>query len=486
MESDADIQRIEGIDIYPRSSVQRDGAVFFLAQECATGRKFLGIQGAVEGFDGQAYQVGNTRYYSLTPANAQALRSRMPWLNPVPGGLKLSFGFGDRLGLATPGHALSAWEAKLYPIFAQQSVRENARTKRTPQQVVDEAMWGLFQTGWGKPWGADADHLKTPQDLPAFVAAGYTFYTVDPGEHVGKPSASASPHELRDQAAGLPWADLDSTLETCLKTYLSQPFRADELELHFTEPELLRAIVKYGGAIAHTVRMYRELTHLMDGKPFDFEVSVDETDSPTSILEHAYIASELRRLGVQWNSLAPRFPGKFEKGVDFQGDLQILEHELAQHAAIVRAFGTYKLSLHSGSDKFSVYSLLAKYAGDCVHVKTAGTSYLEALRVAAEVEPAFFRQILAYAIQRYPTDRATYHVSAELSRVPPAEGMADADLPDLLEDFHARQVLHVTFGSALDRFGEHLKHLLLTHEPEYNLGLQKHFDKHISPFLGHS
>src|SRR5690349_21108404 len=97
-----------------------------------------------------------------------------------------SFGFGDRLGLATPGHiaALRAAGGKLAPIFAQQSVRENTRTGRTPQQVMDDARRAVDAAGWDAPWGADADHVKTLEDLPPFVEAGYTFFTVDPGEYV--------------------------------------------------------------------------------------------------------------------------------------------------------------------------------------------------------------------------------------------------------------------------------------------------------------
>jgi hypothetical protein len=229
--------------------------------------------------------------------------------------------------------------------------------------------------------------------------------------------------------------------------------------------------------------MYRELVEKSGGENFDFEVSVDETETPTRVSEHYLIASELRRLGVRWNSLAPRFPGRFEKGVDFIGDLNELERELAGHAAVMRHFGNYKLSLHSGSDKFSVYARLREHAGELVHVKTAGTSYLEALRVAAAVEPGFFRAVLDFCRGRYETDRASYHVSAQVERVPAAESLADGDLPGLLDEFHARQVLHVTFGSVLGRFGAELKALLERHAAEYAFGLQAHFKRHLDPFL---
>ena len=222
------------------------------------------------------------------------------------------------------------------------------------------------------------------------------------------------------------------------------------------------------------------------------EISVDETETPTSPEEHFFIASELRRLGVRWVSLAPRFVGRFEKGVDYIGDpstssgqaLDTFSAEFARHAAVARALGPYKLSLHSGSDKFSIYPLVARLADGLVHLKTAGTSYLEALRAIAQVHPALFREILAFARERYETDRATYHVSAQLANVPAPSALSDADLPTLLEQFDARQVLHVTFGSVLDRFGDRLLEGLWKHEETYHNLLASHFRRHLSPFTG--
>ena len=477
-----DLQPLDGFEAYPRSTVNWDGCTYYLVQDCASLEKYLAVRGAVAGFDEPVHTIPGGAYFHLNARNAQALRSRLPWLQPQPGELKTSFGFGDRLGLASPGHALAAWDAQLYPIFAQQSVRENARTGRSPQQVLDEAMWGIFQLGWGKPWGADADHLKSPADIAAFVEAGYTFFTVDPGDYVGSPEKAASLSDLKSTAADLPWADLDSSPEQTYRNYLDKRFPLAGFTIEFDEPALLRAMVKYAGAIAHTRRMYQALLALAGEAKFDFEVSVDETETPTQPAEHFYIASELRRLGIRWVSLAPRFPGRFEKGVDFIGDLDVLEAELAKHSAILRHFGGYKLSLHSGSDKFSVYTALARHAGSLVHVKTAGTSYLEALRVAALVEPDFFRQVLDFSRRRYPTDRASYHVSAQEERVLSGSSLADGDLPALLDDFHARQVLHVTYGSVLESFGRHLKTLLVSFEAEYTTGLYKHFQRHLAPF----
>jgi hypothetical protein len=481
------IEIMEGFEEYPQSKVELGGATYSLARRGADGKKVLLVQGGdASGFAGQ--QRGDVLVCPLTAVNAAALRAvalreRLPWLRPQPLGLRTSAGCGDRLGLATPGHVRAARKyGTIAPIFAQQSVRENARTGRTPQQVMDEAMWGLFQEGWREIWGSDADHLKTPEDIDSFAAAGFTLYTVDPGDHVDGDAHTASPAEVDAKLQELPWDALEDTLDDMEQRYLDLTFDLGDLAVTLSREALHRAAAKYGRAVAHTARMYRHLVETVGQQAFELEVSVDETETPTSPEEHFYVASELKRLGVKWVSLAPRYVGRFEKGVDYIGDLDVFKTELAKHAAIARAFGPYKLSIHSGSDKFSVYPIIAELTDGLVHLKTAGTSYLEALRTIAQVDTAFFREILILARERYETDRATYHVSAELAKVPPEEDIGDTDLPGLLDQFDARQVLHVTFGSVLDRFGERLMSTLDAHEGVYARMLEAHFEKHLSPF----
>lgn len=380
-----------------------------------------------------------------------------------PLSLKSSFGFGDRLGLATPGHMAAVRGTNFAPIFAQQSFRENARTGRTPQQVMDDARRAVEAAGWDSAWGADADHLKTVEAIPPFVEAGYTFFTVDPGEHVDNEADTDSIDVLKRKATGFNWDELSAL-------YLNQ--NDEQVWLQFEAETLMRATVKYGKAIGHAVAMFQRLSEMTEA--FDFEVSVDETDLPTTPLEHFFIANELTRQGVKFTSLAPHFIGRFEKGVDYIGDLNALDVELAKHAAVTKHFGTYKLSLHSGSDKFSVYPLIAKHWGNQVHVKTAGTSYLEALRVIAQCETDLFLKIYSLARTQYETDKKSYHVSADVTLMPHTD-----DLPSLLDNFHAREVLHVTFGSAITQFGKELKEALVKHETVYLETLQVHFEKHL-------
>ena len=441
-------------------------------------QKVLCIEGDPAGFDGR--HVEGILQCPLSAGNAAALRDRFPWLNPQPLGLATSFGFGDRLGLATAGHIQAVRGSGVAPIFAQQSVRENSRTGRNPQIVLDDAMWAVFEADWREPWGADADHVKEIEDLGPFISAGYSFYTFDPNQYVDDRADSQGLEVLRQKAAQLPWEVLGISLEGLVDQFLGATIRLDGEEISFNEIDFYRALGKYGRAIAHIKTLSDYLTSKVQN--FDLEVSVDETDTPTSVLEHYYIASELRRLQVPFVSLAPRFIGSFEKGVDYIGDLEAFDRELERHARVMRAIGGYKLSVHTGSDKFSIYPSIAAKTGNLVHVKTAGTSYLEALRVMAVVDEPFFREILDFSRGRYDIDRATYHVSGRVEQVPPSENFSDGDLLKLFDDFDARQVLHVTFGSVLDHYGERLIELLKTHQSLYDSFLQAHFEKHLSPF----
>ena len=467
---------------YPSSLIEWEGSVYALLPAAPPTPKLLAVLGDTTDLarhESDRCEKG-LALCPLTPENLAVLRQRLPWLRPGLLGLHAAIGCGDRLGLATPGHVRAVRKTTVLPIFAQQSVRENVRTGRTPRQVIDDATWGLLQEGWSEPWGADADHLKTPEDIEPFAAAGFTFYTIDPGAHVDNEAHGADVSVLLDKWQALPWSELRDTPAAMEARYLDRTVSAEAYEMHFDRTRLYRAAGKYGRALVHVARMYDALQRRL-GK-FEVEVSVDETDTPTSPLEHWFIASELRRLGVRWVSLAPRYVGRFEKGVDYIGSLTDFRRDMAIHAAIARALGPYKLSLHSGSDKFSIYPIAMRHTRGQVHLKTAGTSYLEALRTVALAEPLLFRQILALARGRYGNDRVSYHVSADSARVPTPESLADAELPSVLEQFDGREVLHVTFGSVLECLGAQLKASLNRNEELYYTTLEAHFDRHLAAF----
>ena len=180
--------------------------------------------------------------------------------------------------------------------------------------------------------------------------------------------------------------------------------------------------------------------------------------------------------------------GRFEKGVDYIGVLTAFEADVAIHAAIARQFGPYKLSLHSGSDKFSIYSIFMEATRGLAHLKTAGTSYLEALRTIAALDSCLIQEIYSFARERFEKDRLSYHISAELNNAPqPGEVK---EWTDLFTQFDAREILHVTFGSVLTaktsdgnlRFYDRIMTLLKENREAYFNNLESHFQRHLQPF----
>lgn len=409
-------------------------------------------------------------------------------------GLTPSFGFGDRLGVATPGHldALLAEGGPIRGIFAQQSIREMTRTKRNPTQVMSAAAQALKAANYRQPWGSDADHLKNEKDVDYTADAGFVFFTIDPSEHVDQAAdnydAATVNAKFEQVRKNVDWVDqyLGKTI-----TVKGGP------TLKFDELTVRRAAVKYGRAIAHAVKLaaYIAGAAAKRKQEHEIELSVDETDQPTTLAEHYIIADQCRRAKMKLVSLAPRFIGDLEKGVDYKGDLTALRKSLGDHAAIARDLGPYKLSLHSGSDKLSMYGLFAEATQGMFHVKTAGTSYLEALRAVARHDEALFRRIVDFARARYDTDKATYHVSATVAGVPaPKDVKSLKQLESIYLEHWAdvadgkgftnpgRQILHCTFGSVLldPELGKAVHELLAAEPATYRAILAEHFGKHLA------
>jgi tagaturonate epimerase len=470
---------------YPESQVSHGGVTYWLERSPDGVKRLVAVaedESAFRGFTGTTESSnGEIRFVAeTTPENALALRSVLPWLKPSRFGLHTSAGFGDRLGLATPGHvrALKEVGAAINPVFAQQSIREMGRCRRTPRNVLDDATWGAFQAGWTKPVGGDADHLEQLEDIDDTVAAGFVFYTLDPKAEVDPEAEHGDPSAIREKVAALDWSGLESDMPTFTKRYVGQRIDLENEAIELDEESVLRAMAKYGPSLAHAMAMYRRL---MDkGIDCEVEFAVDETDYPTKPAEHVVVVSELQRLGMEFVSFAPRFVGRFEKGVEYIGDIDELQRDFEIHAELARALGPYKLSLHSGSDKFSTYPLIAQATNGVVHLKTAGTSWAEALRVIANNDPDLMRQVLTLALDSFEANRKSYHLSCDPTRIP--TNPTDDEVAQLMDRVDSRQVLHVGYGAILEEFGTRMYRVWNDNEEEHYRIIVDHFMKHLAPF----
>lgn len=488
------------LSVYPRSVQRLENSFLFVGRESYDKHLWLvALDGGLslpDAFEGTVIESEGIptsvvlKECPLIHHNANVIRRLFPFTKATLLGLQNSIGCGDRLGLANPAHLRAIAGSGFKPVLAQQSVRELERTNREAEDVMDAATWAVFQEGYHDGFGADADHLKTPEDIDRYAKAGFTMFTLDIGAYVVNEAARLPIEEIRARAATLPWDILNDTLNPMVNRYASRRFSFDDsFEIAAETDEVLRALVKYGLAIAQTAKLCNHLKTKWSGLRYEIELSVDETDTPTSPLEHFIIGNELKRLGVKLVSLAPRFVGDFEKGIDYKGDLDMFRSEYVRHLKIAEKVGPYKISVHSGSDKFKIYSVIGSLGMGRVHVKTAGTSYLEALRTIAVADPGLFREILDCARSHFDTDRKSYHVTAEVAKLRPTKDYTEDELRALLSEDNARQILHVTFGTVLSKkndnggyvFKDRIIGCLEEHEDIHYRHIIDHFRRHIDP-----
>ena len=466
-------------DVYPESvnaigsdfvfMVRGDEADFIVA----TGAAAAAYEGETVSCDACTYVVA-----PLSHKNGDALRAMFPFTAPQQVLKKIrTFGVGDRLGIATPGHLRVFSEYDTYPILAQQSIRELNLTERTYEDVLDSATFYVFRDGYKDGFGADGDHLKKPEEIEYALSLGFSMITLDCSEHIRGGVENMTAAELAAECA-LP--------EALAARYVGMDIEIEGEKLVFDADELRRCVLIYGEAIEFATGIYNKYFK-EGGAKADFEISIDETATPTSPLQHYFVANELILRGVDVATMAPRFCGEFQKGVDYIGDLAQFERELKTHAAIARHFG-YKLSIHSGSDKFSTFALIGKYTNGNFHVKTAGTNWLEAMRAVAAADPAMYREIHAFALEKFADAKKFYHVTTDLTKIPDLATLSDAELPTLFTMNDARQLIHITYGFILTernadgsyRFKTRLYKFWREKEDVYSDMLYAHIGKHLA------
>jgi len=417
---------------------------------------------------------------SLNHNNLTLLREIFPHLNPSFCGLQSSFGTGDRLGIATPAHIQAFKDKDIFPVLAQQSVREMVRTERNWQKVLDDAIWGCFESGYIGPFGADADHVKDIKELKEAADCGYRMFTLDPSDYVRKDLSKLNKKEINNLYEHI------SERKDLERLYLNKTYNFTGQRLMFDDNFLPEIILTYSEAINHVVKCY-EFLKSYKKNDFDLEISVDETITVTSPLAHLFIVWELQRRGVDFQNLALHFLGDWQKGIEYIGDVKQFAREFSLHAAIAKNIGGYKLSLHTGSDKFSVYPIFAQETGGLCHIKTAGTSWLEEVKVVAMKEPELYREIHRFALENFEKDRASYNLTTDLSRVPNIDKLSDEQLVDLFNKPDSRQLIHITYGSILRArdnegkyiFKDRIYIVLFQYEEDHYRELSNHIRRHL-------
>lgn len=474
---------IPGITIYRSSFTNYDGIKMVMVKEDL--KKWLVVTGS-----GQLYDDlnGNTltnegKLCPLSHENRLVLNRYFDYTVPKAFGNSVTtIGLGDRLGLASQGHIETIRNKAIKPILAQQSIRELLLTNRSMEDVIDAASYAVFQEGYKGGFGADGDHLKKEEDIKLALSLGMTMLTLDCSDYIQNGLETLGFDQIKEKYQKLPKSDKAYYKEE----YLNKTFDANGIDIYFDEKELMKNVLIYKEAISYMVYIYEKYISKQKSD-IDFEISIDETETITSPQQHFFVANELKLQNIKVTSLAPRFCGEFQKGIDYIGDIPQFEKELEMHALIARYFN-YKLSIHSGSDKFKVFPIINQYTNGLFHLKTAGTNWLEAVRVIAKVNPNLYRRMHRYALEHFEEAQSYYHVTPNLSDIKDINDVGDNELSDYMNKDASRQLFHITYGLLLTMkdesgnygFKEEFFKTLKEHEVDYRDALISHIGKHIS------
>lgn len=420
---------------------------------------------------------GQYRILELNHETAMFLRKNFPFTAPSRV-LRLgkTIGTGDRLGIASDGHIAGVKITDYAPVLTQQSAQELNFTGRSYEEVLDAATFAVFKHGYNKPWGANVDHLKKPEEIEYAISCGYTMVTLDCSEYIKTGIDTLSDVQLDE------FYIPDSEREAL---YVGRTFEiAPGTVIDFDERSYKECAVMFGSAIDFIEDMYA--LYIQSGTR-DFEISIDEITSPTTPAQHFFVANELTRRGVKYDTLAPRFCGELQNGIDYTGDLQQFEEELKIHALIAEKFD-YKISVHSGVDKSSVFPTIGKLTHGRFHLKTAGASWIEAMKIIAIYEPQLYREIHKLALTNFGEARKYNVVTTDVSKLPDIDTLADEQLPELFENNDARQLLHISYGQifyATDANGSYVYRdklycVLRKYKEEYSRLVARNIGQHIA------
>lgn len=377
---------------------------------------------------------------------------------------KYSFGIGDRFShegkaqLAALIEAAGKYPFKFVPVW-NKSNREHQIIGTEPADTRREADDAVMAMGYGKPYFVDADHINM-NNVDRFMDAS-DFFTIDVADYIGKPADADSVSKFIEN--NLKYAG------TLSIPGIEEPFKVDRSLLEQLAGKYLFAAMEAG-------RIYRHIASKKGADNFVTEVSMDEVDAPQTPIEIFFILSALAQEKVPAQTIAPKFTGRFNKGVEYVGDTAQFEKEFREDLLVidfaVKEFGLpegLKLSIHSGSDKFSIYPIMGRLIRQYdkgIHIKTAGTTWLEeniGLALADDQALELAKKIAISALGRMEELCIPYATVIDINpaNLPTAEQIASWDgnqyaralrhnRQDPLYNPDFRQLVHVSYKIAAE------------------------------------
>ncbi|HEX8072340.1 MAG TPA: tagaturonate epimerase family protein [Pyrinomonadaceae bacterium] len=411
---------------------------------------------------------------------------------------KYSFGVGDRFAQQARAQLRACQLAAqqgvdVVPVW-NKSYREHTTVGSQPASVRAAAEVAVRELDWTKPFHVDADHIRL-EIVDDFIDNS-DFYTLDVADAIGQPAAAEDVQAFVERHP-----ELIGRLEI---PGIAAPFET-------TRAEIERIANKFLNAVQEAGRLYRHIAAQKGAGKFITEVSMDETDSPQTPPELLVILAAIADEKIPAQTVAPKFTGRFNKGVDYVGDVAQFEKEFNEDLAVIAyAVGKYelpdnlKLSVHSGSDKFSIYGPIRaalKRTGAGIHVKTAGTNWLEEVIGLAESGGEglqLAKDIYAKALADIDALSAPYATVIDIDRAQlPSEeevrGWSSEQFVSALRhdqrnpgyNPHLRQLLHVGYKVAAKLGDRYLNTLKACEATVARNVTENLYERHLKPlFIG--
>lgn len=409
---------------------------------------------------------------------------------------KYSFGIGDRFGHQGKAQLQAIMDAKkqgvdITPVW-NKSHREHTIVKASPDDVRTEADEAVKALGWSDSYRVDADHISL-KNVDLFLDSS-DFFTLDVADFIGQA------------------ADKDYVLDFVdrYKKYAgSQVIDKIDETFEISEEQIEAVASKFLLAVKEAGKIYRHIEQSKGSGNFIIEVSMDETDQPQTPVEMLFILAAIADEGIPAQTIAPKFTGRFNKGVDYVGDVSRFEKEFEQDLAVI-AFAVkefslpenIKLSVHSGSDKFSIYKSMNRALREFdagLHIKTAGTTWLEELIGLACAGPdglSIAKKIYAEAFSRLDELCGPYATVVDIDRDKlPSPQVVDKwsgeDYASVLRhdqscdryNLNLRQLLHVAYKVAAEMGADYLN-ALERHEQVIAQNVTENiYYRHIKPIF---
>jgi hypothetical protein len=373
------------------------------------------------------------------------------------------------------------------------SNREHVYVHSHPSDVRREANAAVAALGFARKYFVDADHINLSTVGP-FVATA-DFFTLDVAAFIGKPSSDA---------------EVAAFVTSCGKYHGDLKIPGIEKPIHVTEALLREVAGKFLAAIRQAAEIYAHIVAKKGKGDFITEISMDEVASPQTPVDMLFILKMIADAGIPAQTIAPKFTGRFNKGVDYRGDVRQFAREFEDDVRVidfaVKAFGLpedLKLSVHSGSDKFSIYPIMGeivKKHGKGLHVKTAGTTWLEeviGLAKAGGEGLALAKEIYAHSVGRKDELCKDYLDvididAAKLPSVEEVEGWSSEQFVNALRHLpdhpgynpNFRQLVHVAYKVAAD-MGERYVSMLEKYSDVIGQCVEENiYERHLKRLFG--